>query len=53
MLNLIKTSIVGAILAKTVNFGLDPHIPEAKTDPIIPFGADIFVYSNHIGIQIT
>ena len=54
MLNLTKTSILGAIFGKkTVNFGLEPHVPDAKTDPLIPFGADLFVYLNHIGIQIT
>ena len=41
MLNLIKTSIFGLFLAKIVNFGLDPNIPDAKTDPFIPFGADL------------
>ena len=55
MLNLIKTSILGAIFGKKkhVNFGLGPHISDAKTDPFIPFGADLFVYLSHIGIQIT
>ena len=49
-----KTSIFGAIfLAKNMNFGLDPNISDAKTDPFIPFGANLFVYLNHIGIQIT
>ena len=27
-------------------------ISDAKTDSFIPFGADLFVYSNHMGIQI-
>ena len=40
-------------LAKIINFGLEPHISDAKTAPFIPFGADLFVYLNHIGIQIT
>ena len=53
MLSLIKTSILGPFLAKHVNFGLDPHISDAKSDPFIPFGADFFVYLSHIGIQIT
>ena len=39
-------------MAKIVNFGLDPYISDAKTDPFIPFGADLFLYLNHIGIQI-
>ena len=42
MLNLIKTLILWAILAKIVNFGLHTHIPDAKTEPFIPFGADLF-----------
>ena len=35
MLNLIKTAILGAIFfsPKIVNFGLDPNISDAKTDP--------------------
>ena len=53
MLNLTKASILGAFLGKTVTFGLEPHVPGAKTDPFIPFEADLFVYLNHIGIQIT
>ena len=40
------------VLAKIVNFGLDPHTSDAKTDPFIPFRANLFVYSIHIGIQI-
>ena len=52
MLNFIKTSILGAILAKIINFGLDQHIFDAKTDPFIPFGANLFVYLKQIGIQI-
>ena len=50
MLNLIKTSM---LKAKIINFGLDPHISDTKTGPFIPFGVDLFVYLNHIGIQIT
>ena len=50
-LNLIKSSILGAILAKIVNFGLDPHIFDAKTDSFIPFGANFCLYLKHIGIQ--
>ena len=55
MLNFIKKNFIfwGAILAKIVNFGLDPHISNVKTEPFIPFRADLFVYLNHIGIQIT
>ena len=54
MLNFIKTSIFWLFLAKKqVNFGLEPHISDAKTDPFIRFGADHFVYLNHIGIHIT
>ena len=41
----------GPFLAKNINFGLDPHISDAKTDPFIPFGAYLFVYLNHISIQ--
>ena len=52
MLNFIKTSIFWAILAKIINFGLDPHIFDAKTDPFIPFWANLFVYLKHKGIQI-
>ena len=49
MLNLIKkTTIYGAIFAKIVKFGLDPHKSDAKTDHFIPFGADLFVYLNHL-----
>ena len=51
-LNLIKTSILGAIFGKIVNFGLDPHIFDVKTDSLIPFGTKSFVYLKHIGIQI-
>ena len=51
-LNLINFSILGAILAKIVNIGLDPHIFDAKTDCFIPFGANFCVYLKHIGIQI-
>ena len=50
-LNLIKTSILGLFLAKIINFGLDPHIFDAKTDSFIPFGANLFVNLKHIGIQ--
>ena len=52
MFNLIKTSILGAILAKIVNFGLNPHIYDAKTDPFILSWVDLFVYLEYIGIQI-
>ena len=50
MLNLIKTSIFRAILAKIVNFGLVSHIhlSDAKTHTFIPFGAYNFVYLNNI-----
>ena len=49
MFNLIKTSILGAIfLAKIVNFGLKPHIYDAKTDPFILSGVDLFVYLEYI-----
>ena len=50
--NLIKSSILGAILAKFVNFGLGPHIFDAKTDSFIPFGASFCVYLKDIGIQM-
>ena len=53
MLNFIKLQFWGLFLAKIVHFGLDPHTSDAKTDPFIPFGADLFVYLIHIGIQIT
>ena len=39
-------------MAKIVNFGLDPHIFDAKIDSFIPFGANFCVYLKHIGIQI-
>ena len=52
MFNLIKTSILGAIFHKPVNFGSNPHIFDAKTDPFIPFGVNSFEYLEHIGIQI-
>ena len=52
MFNLIKTSIWGLFLAKIVNFGLKPHIYDAKTDPFIRSGVDLFVYLEYIGIQI-
>ena len=41
-------------LSKIVNFGFDLHISDAKTDPFIPSGADLFCifeshrYSNNI-----
>ena len=37
---------------KIANFGLDPHIFDAKTGPFISFGANLFVYLKQIGIQI-
>ena len=52
VLNLRKLQFWGAILAKIVNFGLDPHIFDAKTDPFVPFGANLFVYLKQIDIQI-
>ena len=53
MFNLIKkTSILGAIFHKPINFGSKPHICDAKTDPFIPFGVNSFEYLEHIGIQI-
>ena len=52
MFNLMKTSILGAIFHKTVNFGSKPHIFDAKTDPFIHFGVNSFKYLVHIGIQI-
>ena len=52
MFNLIKTSILGAIFTKPVNFGSTPHIFDAKTDPFIPSGVNSFEYLDHIGIQI-
>ena len=48
-----KNFHLGAIFDKNVHFGLDLHISDAKTDPFIPFGADLFVSLSHIGIQIT
>ena len=54
MLNLTKTSISRVIFCKkNANLGMESHVPDAKTDPFIPFGADLFVYLNHIVIQIT
>ena len=54
MLNFIKKKLqfLELFLSKIVNFGLDLHIFDAKTDPFIPFGANLFVYLKHIGIQI-
>ena len=52
MLNFIKTSFFWLFLAKIVNFWLDPRIFDAKTDPFIPFGDNLFVYLKHIGMQI-
>ena len=49
---MIKTSIFGAIFTKPVNFGSNPDIFRAKTDPFIPFGVNSFEYFEHIGIQI-
>ena len=42
---------MGPFLAKIDNFGLDPHIFDAKTDPFIRFGTNLFVYLKNIGIQ--
>ena len=52
MFDLIITSILGAILAKIINFGLKPHIYDAKTDPFTLSGVDVFLYLEYIGIQI-
>ena len=53
MLNFIKNfNFGGCFWQKIVIFGLDPHIFDAKIDPFIPFGANLFVYLKHIGIQI-
>ena len=52
MLNLIKTLILGQFWAKVFNFGLNLYISDPKTDPFKTFGADLFVYLKHIGIQI-
>ena len=53
MLNLTKTSILGAILAKNGQFWVKPpYISEATTDPFLPFEADLFVYLKQIGVQI-
>ena len=38
--------------AKNGNFGSDTHLPDAKMDPFITFGPDIFAYLKHIGVQI-
>ena len=37
---------------KIINFGIDAHTSDAKTDPFIPVGADLFVYLKHTDIQI-
>ena len=53
MLNLIKSSFFffwggGLLLAKIINYGLDPHISDAKIDPIIPFSVfESHRYSNN------
>ena len=52
MFNLIKTSIWGLFFTKSVSFGSNPHIFDAKTDPFIPFGVNSFEYLEQIGIQI-
>ena len=39
-------------LAKNINCGSDTHISDAKMDPFITFGQDIFAYLKNIGIQI-
>ena len=39
-------------LAKNINFGSDTHISDAKMDPFITFGQDIFAYLKNIGVQI-
>ena len=52
MLNLIKTSILGAIVCKHHQCWARNHTFDAQTDPFIPFGADLFVYLKHIGVQI-
>ena len=39
-------------LAKTINFGSDTHISDAKMDPFITFGKDIFAYLKNICVQI-
>ena len=52
MFNLIKTSILGAIFGKHRQFGLKPHIYDAKTDPFILSEVDPFVYLEYIGIQM-
>ena len=40
-------------MTKNINFGLDPRLSDTKTNPFILFRADLFVYLNYIGIQIT
>ena len=52
MFNLIKNSILGLFFGKNRQFGLKPHIYDAKTDPFILSGVDLFVYLEYIGIQI-
>ena len=39
-------------LAKSINFGSDAHIADAKTNPFVTFGPDIFAYLKHIGVLI-
>ena len=39
-------------LAKIINFGSGTHISDAKIDPFITFGQDMFPYMKNIGVQI-
>ena len=53
IVRLLNASFFGAIFRKYRQYCVrSPYISDAKTDPFIPFGADLFVYLKHIGIQI-
>ena len=39
-------------LAKNIKFGSDIHTSDAKMDPFINFGPDIFAYLKNIGVPI-
>ena len=52
MFNLIKTSILGVIFGKNHKFWVKTHIYDAKRDPFILSGVDLFVYLEYIGIQM-
>ena len=44
--------IKGKKMSILVILGLDTHILDAKTNPLIVCGPDIFAYLKHIGVKI-